>query len=65
MIAEKTGFTGQIVWDHNKPDGQPRRCLDVSKSKQHFGFVSRTILEEGLQKTIDWYVQNRKLRGNS
>lgn len=61
LIAEKAGFTGEIIWDSTKPDGQPRRCLDVTKSKSLFGFEARTTLEEGLQKTIDWYVKNRKL----
>ncbi|MFZ7943339.1 GDP-L-fucose synthase family protein [Neobacillus sp. 19] len=59
MIANQTGFTGEIVWDSNKPDGQPRRCLDVAKSKALFGFEASTTLKEGLQKTIDWYVKNR------
>ncbi|GGF94764.1 GDP-L-fucose synthase family protein [Paenibacillus abyssi] len=58
-IAGQVGFTGKIVWDPSKPDGQPRRCLDVSKSKLLFGFESRTTLEEGLQKTIAWYKRNR------
>jgi GDP-L-fucose synthase len=61
LIAEKAGFTGEILWDSTKPDGQPRRCLDVTKSKSLFGFEARTTLEEGLQKTIDWYVKNRRL----
>lgn len=59
IIADKTGFVGQIIWDPDKPDGQPRRCLDITKSKRHLGFVARTTLEEGLQNTIDWYLQNR------
>jgi GDP-L-fucose synthase len=61
LIAEKAGFTGEIIWDSTKPDGQPRRCLDVTKSNALFGFEARTTLEEGLQKTIDWYVKNRRL----
>jgi GDP-L-fucose synthase len=61
LIAEKAGFTGEILWDSTKPDGQPRRCLDVTKSKSLFGFEARTTLEEGLQKTIDWYVKTRRL----
>jgi GDP-L-fucose synthase len=59
LIAEKAGFTGEIIWDHSKPDGQPRRCLDVSKAKAQFGFEARTTLEAGIQKTIDWYIKNR------
>ena len=47
-------------WDPSKPDGQPRRCLDVSRAKQQIGFVAGTSLEDGLRKTIDWYEsQNR------
>ncbi len=54
-IAELTGFTGEIKWDATKPDGQPRRCLDVSLAEKEFGFKARTSLEEGLTKTISWY----------
>jgi GDP-L-fucose synthase len=60
LVAKKAGFTGEIIWDSTKPDGQPRRCLDVTKSKSLFGFEARTTLEGGLQKTIDWYVKNRR-----
>lgn len=55
LIASKIGYEGQIVFDHTKPDGQPRRCLDTQKAKQEFGFVAKTSLEEGLDKTIRWY----------
>jgi GDP-L-fucose synthase len=55
LIAQKTGFKGEIVWDTKKPDGQPRRCLDVNRARAEFGFEAKTNLEEGLQKTIDWY----------
>ncbi|MFD2612379.1 GDP-L-fucose synthase family protein [Paenibacillus gansuensis] len=58
LIAEKTGFKGEIVWDPTKPDGQPRRCLDVTRAKDLLGFTAKTALEEGLQKTIDWYTAN-------
>ncbi|MHC4533207.1 MAG: GDP-L-fucose synthase family protein [Planctomycetota bacterium] len=54
-IVELTGFTGEIRWDSSKPDGQPRRRLDVSKAKKHFGFESKIPFDEGLKKTIDWY----------
>lgn len=57
-IAELTGFKGEIKWDDTKPDGQPRRCLDISKAKKEFDFKARTPLEEGLRKTIDWYKKN-------
>ncbi len=57
LIARMTGFKGKIVWDPSKPDGQPRRCLDVSLAKKKFGFEAKTPFEEGLHKTIDWYKQ--------
>jgi GDP-L-fucose synthase len=55
MIAGLTGFEGRIIWDHSKPDGQPRRSLDTSRAESEFGFRARTSLEEGLQKTVAWY----------
>lgn len=58
LIAKYTGFKGAIVWDKLKPDGQPRRCLDVSKAKKEFGFRAQTVFEEGLKKTIRWYKDN-------
>ena len=58
-IVQLTGFKGGIRWDSSKPDGQPRRRLDVSKAKEHFGFKAKTSFDEGLKATIDWYQQNR------
>jgi len=55
LIVKLTGFKGEIVWDTSKPDGQPRRMLDVSKAEKEFDFKARTSLEEGLKKTIEWY----------
>ena len=55
LIAELTGFKGRIRWDPTKPDGQPRRRLDVSKAKKEFGFVAKTDLREGLKITIKRY----------
>ena len=55
LIAKLTGFKGKIIWDTSKPDGQPRRMLDVSKAEKEFGFKANTSFEEGLKKTIDWY----------
>jgi len=55
MIARLTGFTGEIEWDTSKPDGQPRRALDVSRAAESFGFRARVSLEDGLRETIDWY----------
>lgn len=58
LIARLTGFTGEIRWDSSKPDGQPRRCLDVSRAKREFGFEATTPFEEGLRKTIEWFKAN-------
>jgi GDP-L-fucose synthase len=55
LIAGLCGFRGEIVWDASKPDGQPRRCLDVSRAREKIGFVAKTSLEDGLRRTIDWY----------
>jgi GDP-L-fucose synthase len=55
MIARKTGFTGEIRFDASKPDGQPRRCLDVSRAKELFGFEAEMSFSEGLDRTIAWY----------
>lgn len=54
-IAGITGFSGQIVWDATQPNGQPRRCLDVSRAEREFGFRARTPFDAGLRKTIEWY----------
>lgn len=58
LIARMTGFSGEIIWDTSKPNGQPRRKLDVERAKEAFGFTSRTTFEEGLRKTIEWYKQS-------
>ncbi|HUJ79577.1 MAG TPA: GDP-L-fucose synthase [Nitrospiria bacterium] len=55
LIANLTGFSGRLVWDASRPDGQPRRVLDTAKAEQLFGFRAATSLEEGLKRTIDWY----------
>lgn len=57
-IAKVVNYKGKIVFDTSKPDGQPRRKLDVSKAKREFGFVSETSFLEGLGKTIKWYEQS-------
>lgn len=54
-IASLTGFSGKIVWDPSKPDGQPRRCLDVSRAEKEFGFRATVGLDEGLRRTVEWY----------
>lgn len=60
MIAHLTGFNGKILWDQTKPDGQPRRMLNITKAEEYFGFKAKTSLEEGLKKTIGWYYQQGK-----
>ena len=58
-LVEFTGFTGEIRWDSSKPDGQPRRRLDVSKAKKHFGFEAKTSFDEGLKATVNWYRKHK------
>lgn len=58
LIAKLTGFTGKAVWDRAKPDGQPRRMLDISRAKNEFGFEAKMNFEEGLKRTIAWYETN-------
>ena len=61
MIADLSGFSGKIVWDKSKPDGQPKRMLDTSKALKEFGFKAKTDIQSGLKKTIEWYRNNRHL----
>ena len=58
-IVKLTGFKGEIRWDSSKPDGQPRRWLDVSRAKQLFGFEAQMSFDEGLKRTIDWFLETR------
>lgn len=59
IICAQMDFKGQICWDRTKPDGQPRRMLDVGRAKKEFGFVAKTSFEAGLKKTIDWYLKSQ------
>ncbi len=59
LIARLTGFEGEFRWQHDKPDGQPRRRLDVSRAFEKFGFQAQMSFEEGLRRTVDWYETNR------
>lgn len=59
LVADLTGFSGEIIWDTSRPNGQPRRRLDVSRAEKLFGFRSRTTLREGLRRTIAWYRSGR------
>ena len=61
-IAELSGFTGEIIWDSTMPDGQPRRCLDVSRARDLLGWSAAIDLADGLQRTIDWYRSQTELR---
>ena len=59
-ISRLCEFTGEIRWDASKPNGQPRRCLDVRRAKERFGFVAEVPFAEGLRRTIDWYRHSRE-----
>jgi GDP-L-fucose synthase len=59
LIADLTGYSGDIVWDTSKPNGQPRRALDVTRAKEYFDFEAVVPFEEGLQRTITWYKKHR------
>src|SRR5262249_40218075 len=63
LIAELTGFEGEIEWDSTMPNGQPRRSLDASRARELFGFDSRTPLREGLERTIAWYRRHAAVAG--
>ena len=58
LIQELTGFKGEIHWDTSKPDGQPKRRLDVERAKKEFGFEARMPFRKGLEKTIQWYLEH-------
>lgn len=59
LISRLVGYSGELVWNEAYPNGQPRRLLDVSRAEELFGFRARVNFEEGLRKTIDWYMQHR------
>ncbi|MFK0733826.1 MAG: GDP-L-fucose synthase family protein [Gloeotrichia echinulata GP01] len=58
LIAELMEFEGEIIWETDKPNGQPRRCLDTERAKEAFGFTAQVSFEQGLKNTIEWYRQN-------
>lgn len=62
LIAQETAFKGKIIWDHSKPDGQPRRTVDTNRAADEFGFRARMQLAEGLRRTIQWYMATRDHR---
>ena len=59
LIAKLTGYSGEIVWDTSKPNGQPRRGLDTTKAEKYFSFKAEIPFEEGLRRTIEWYRENQ------
>ena len=59
IIARHCRFQGEVVWDHSKPDGQPRRMLDTSRAFTEFGWKAQIGFEQGLKETVEWYEQNR------
>ena len=61
LICELMGFKGELVWQTDKPNGQPRRCLDTQRAKAAFGFEAQTDFREGLKNTIEWYRQNAQV----
>jgi GDP-L-fucose synthase len=58
LIVELTGYSGKVQWDKTKPDGQPKRSLDVSRAKQEFGFEAKMPFKKGLKNTIEWYQEH-------
>jgi len=60
-IKDIVGFKGKIVWDSTKPDGQPRRSLDIKKAENEFRFRAKVKFDEGLKEAIDWYIENKDL----
>ena len=58
LICELMDFTGEIIWQIDKPNGQPRRCLNTQRAKQEFGFEAHTDFRQGLKQTIEWYQKN-------
>jgi GDP-L-fucose synthase len=65
LICELCAFKGEIRWDHSKPDGQPRRCLDIARAHEEFGFTATTNFREGLAETIAWFERQPKMRDSS
>ena len=60
LICKLTNYKGEVRWNKSKPDGQPRRMLDVSLAQKMFGFRAKTNFETGLKKTISWYLKSKK-----
>lgn len=60
ILVELTGFQGEVVWNTDKPDGQPRRCLDVTRAKEWLGFEAKTSFQDGLKSTLEWYLSQKE-----
>jgi GDP-L-fucose synthase len=60
MVVRLTGYNGKIAWQTDKPNGQPRRGLDVSRAKDYFGWQAKVPFEEGIRRTIEWYQTQRQ-----
>lgn len=60
LICRHTGFKGKLAWQTDRPNGQPRRALDVSRAREYFGWTAKVPFEEGIRRTIEWYKENRK-----
>jgi GDP-L-fucose synthase len=58
LICRLMNFEGELIWETDQPNGQPRRCLDTNRAKESFGFAAQVTLEEGLRRTIEWYRQH-------
>jgi GDP-L-fucose synthase len=64
-VAAASGFTGRVVFDTSKPNGQPRRQLDTRRAQERFGFRARTSFDEGLTQTVDWYLRSRGMNSSA
>jgi len=64
LVNEVVGYDGEVIWDTTRPNGQPRRKLDTSRAAQTFGFRSKTSLQEGLRKTVAWYLKAAQAPGD-
>lgn len=61
LLQNIIGYEGKIVWDSGKPDGQPRRFMDISRAKKEFGFTATVMLEDGLRRTVAWFLEHRSV----
>ena len=64
LVARHVGYDGEIAWDTTKPNGQPRRMLDVSRAREGFGFEARVPFDEGIGRTVAWWETKRLAHGS-